>query len=390
MTLKKPSPGGKNHTDPIEAAKRKIFLAATPLGILSIAIVWGIGLKQNDLSLLNTFFLPVLAILFLIVDLLLWRNFIKLRTYELTVYGAVLAYSICDFGWVVLTTIRTNSSFNTGLTLWLPFVYILGFLILSTNRALWLSAIFFLCTLLLGVAACVHYLLDGQMLQNIALLIQVYFASAFYIAVLYLVARIKENYTSEHAVADDMSKLAMIDGLTQVYNRRQLNQYLREEVNRAERHNLPLSVLLFDLDWFKKINDTHGHTIGDLALQEVARLLRQNIRTSDPFGRWGGDEFLCLATNTPGDQAVELAERLREIIQQHHFEAVGKVTASFGVTSYQRGDGPETMIRRADLGLYKAKSSGRNRVEPVRAGITLPLFEGEKPNPAPEDKPGPG
>jgi diguanylate cyclase (GGDEF)-like protein len=244
--------------------------------------------------------------------------------------------------------------------------------------------------LLLGLAAALHSLIDGLAFQNIALLIQVYFASAFYIAVLYLVARIKERYTSEHAVADDMSRLAMIDSLTQIYNRRQLNQYLREEVNRAERHNLPLSILLFDLDWFKHINDTLGHNAGDRVLQEVAQLLRVNIRTSDPFGRWGGDEFLCLATNTPADQAVELAERLRDVIQKSHFETVNKITASFGVTSYQRGDGPETLIRRADLGLYKAKSCGRNRVEAVRAGITLPLFEGEKPYSDTIDKTGRG
>ena len=382
--------GRKTHHDPIEAAKRMIYLIATPVGILAMAIVWAIGLKQHDISVVTEILLPLLAVLFLSLVLLLWRNRIQLRTFELIVYIAVLIYSFGDFSLVILTTILTNGTFATSLILWLPFVYILGFLTLSTNRALWLSLSFLVSTLLLGLAAALHSLIDGLAFQNIALLIQVYFASAFYIAVLYLVARIKERYTSEHAVADDMSRLAMIDSLTQIYNRRQLNQYLREEVNRAERHNLPLSILLFDLDWFKHINDTLGHNAGDRVLQEVAQLLRVNIRTSDPFGRWGGDEFLCLATNTPADQAVELAERLRDVIQKSHFETVNKITASFGVTSYQRGDGPETLIRRADLGLYKAKSCGRNRVEAVRAGITLPLFEGEKPYSDTIDKTGRG
>ena len=96
----------------------------------------------------------------------------------------------------------------------------------------------------------------------------------------------------------------------------------------------------------------------------------------------------ALATNTTGEKAVEMAERLRDAVQQHNFGMAGKVTASFGVTSYQKGDKPETLIRRADLGLYKAKAGGRNRVEAVRAGITLPLFEGEKPYPVPQDNPG--
>jgi len=119
-------------------------------------------------------------------------------------------------------------------------------------------------------------------------------------------------------------------------------------------------------------------------LQEVAGVLRQAIRTSDPFGRWGGDEFLVVATNTDGKQAVELAYRLRGTLENFAFSTAAKVTASFGITTYQGGDSPETLIRRADMGMYKAKSGGRNRVEAVLAGITLPLFEGEKPYPVPK------
>ncbi|MGD0751798.1 MAG: GGDEF domain-containing protein, partial [Anaerolineales bacterium] len=269
---------------------------------------------------------------------------------------------------------------------WLPFVFILGFLVLNTNQALLLSALFFLATLILGVASCLHFLLYGLAFPDFTLLLQVYVASAFYIAVLYLVSPIKERYISERVIANDLSKLAMTDSLTQVDNRRLLTQLLNEEVTRAERHYLPLSVLLFDLDRFKDVNDTFGHNTGDEVLQEVAGQMRLAIRTSDPFGRWGGDEFLVLATNTDAQQAVELAERLRITLENFHFSTAGKVTASFGVTTYKVGDSPETLIRRADMGLYKAKSDGRNRVEAVIAGVTLPLFKGEKPYPDPAPK----
>ena len=384
MAINKILAGGKPQNDPIEAAKRKVFLIGAPVGALSILAVWGIGLKQNNITVANIFALPLLAFVFLILTVLYWRQIIHLCIFELIIYGLVLTCSLCEFVSIILTITFINGSFSPDYTLWLPFVYILGFLILSTNRALLLSALFFLATLIFGLASCVHFLLLGLAFPNISLLLQVYIASAFYIAVLYLVSRIKEQYVSEHVLAGDMSKLAMIDSLTQVDNRRLLTQLLREEVNRAERHNLPLSVLMFDLDRFKYINDTFGHNTGDEVLRDVAAHIQETIRTSDPFGRWGGDEFLVLATNTDGKQAVELAERLRDTLEKYHFSTADKVTASFGVTTYQNGDSPETLIRRADMGLYKAKSGGRNRIEAVIAGITLPLFEGDKPYPAPD------
>jgi diguanylate cyclase len=386
MTENKILDGGKPRIDPIEAAKRKVFLIGTPVGVLSLLAMWGIGLVQNNISVANMYILPLLATVFLLLGLLYWRQVIQLRTFELILYGLVLSYALIEFASIIMTITFINGSFGPIFTLWLPFVFILGFLVLNTNRALLLSALFFLATVILGAASCVHFLLYGLAFPDFTLLFQVYLASAFYIAVLYLVSRIKERYISEHVIANDMSKLAMTDSLTQVYNRRLLSQLLEEEVTRAERHYLPLSVLLFDLDRFKDINDSFGHNRGDEVLQEVAGQLRQAIRTSDPFGRWGGDEFLVLATNTDGKQAVELAERLREALENFQFSTVGSVTASFGVTTYQSGDSPETLIRRADMGLYKAKSGGRNRVEPVIAGVTLPLFEGEKPYPDPAPK----
>ena len=378
--------GGTPPDDPIETATRKVFLIGTPVGIISLLAVWGIGLDQHNITVANIFILPMLASVFLLLVVLYWRHIIQLRTFELILYGIVLSYALVEFASIIMTITFINGSFGPIFTLWLPFVFILGFLVLSTKRALLLSSLFFLAMLILGAASCLHFLLYGLAFPDFTLLLQVYTASAFYIAVLYLVSRIKERYISERVIANDLSKLAMTDSLTQVDNRRLLTQLLNEEVTRAERHYLPLSVLLFDLDRFKDVNDTFGHNTGDEVLQEVAGQLRLAIRTSDPFGRWGGDEFLVLATNTDGKQAVELAERLRDTLENYHFSTVGKVTASFGVTTYQVGDSPETLIRRADMGLYKAKSCGRNRVEAVIAGVTLLLFEGDKPYPDPAPK----
>jgi diguanylate cyclase (GGDEF)-like protein len=381
MAINKILGGGTPQDDPFAAAKRKIFLGATPAGILIMLVVWGIGLKQNNNTVLDILVLPLLTFLFLILIVLLWRRIMPLHTFELIFYTLVLAYALWEFVFIILTIIQTNGSFDPSFMLWLPFIYIMSFLVLKINRALLLSVSFYFATLILGLACCLYFLYYGLAFQRISFLLQMYFTSAFYIAALYLVARLKEQYVSERLAVVDMSKLATTDSLTQLNNRHILTKYLKEEVIRAERHNLPLSVLLFDLDQFKNINDSFGHNTGDEVLLEIAQHMRQTIRTSDPFGRWGGDEFLCLATNTDGKKAVELAERLRDTLRNLHFTTVGKVTASFGVTTYQRGDLPETLIRRADLGLYKAKANGGNRVEAVLAGITLPIFEGEKPYP---------
>ena len=255
MAINKILIGGKPQNDPIEAAKRKVFLIGTPAGVLSMLVVWGIGLQQNSITVANLFILPLLAIAFLTLTVLYWQNIIHLRGFELIMYGLVLAYALWKFGSLILKITLMNGSFSPNFTLWLPFVFILSFLVLSTNRALLLSALFLMAMLIFGLTAYIQFLLQGLAFPNFTLLIQVYFASAFYIAVLFLISRIKELYNSEHVIAGDMSKLAMIDSLTQVDNRRLLTQLLKEEVTRAERHNLPLSILLFDLDRFKHIND---------------------------------------------------------------------------------------------------------------------------------------
>ena len=156
--------------------------------------------------------------------------------------------------------------------------------------------------------------------------------------------------------------LATTDHLTGIYNRKRFEELLCQEIRRSNRYGTRISVAMFDLDHFKHVNDTHGHEAGDKVLQEVARLTRQNLRETDIFSRWGGEEFMILAQETDRNGIMKLAEKTRLAIAQHRFDSVDHVTASFGIAQYQPGESQTSFLKRLDEALYKAKKAGRNCV----------------------------
>lgn len=174
------------------------------------------------------------------------------------------------------------------------------------------------------------------------------------------------GYTAvDHDVSDKkrIEELSVTDHLTRLFNRLKLDEVLKSEFARAERFNSPLSFILLDVDYFKKVNDTWGHQVGDQVLVAVAQTLRSNIRNVDIAGRWGGEEFVIVSPETDARGAALLAEKLRASIQNIAFPPVENITCSFGVAQLRPGVGIEDLIRNADLALYNAKAGGRNRVE---------------------------
>ena len=167
----------------------------------------------------------------------------------------------------------------------------------------------------------------------------------------------------------DVARLAVLsntDELTLLYNRRYVNDVLPREMDRARRYGHDLSVLMLDLDHFKKVNDTHGHEIGDQILRGLGDRLRAFGRFADVPSRWGGEEFLVVLPETSAARAREVAERLRLGAGEQPYRTEAgpiRVTLSIGVASLQAGDDPSSLLRRADEALYRAKRAGRNRVE---------------------------
>lgn len=153
------------------------------------------------------------------------------------------------------------------------------------------------------------------------------------------------------------------DQLTGLYNRQKFHNVFTKEIRRSRRYSSPLSLILFDIDNFKSINDTFGHAAGDEILKGVASFAAVNLRETDTIVRWGGEEFIALLPETAIETACDVAEKLREGIEQLEFDTIKKqITVSFGVSMLREDDSESSFIDRADEALYNAKKSGKNKV----------------------------
>jgi len=166
---------------------------------------------------------------------------------------------------------------------------------------------------------------------------------------------------------DRIKNLSIRDGLTELYNHKHSMALVANEFERVGRYQEWLSVLMVDIDHFKRINDEHGHPTGDIILRDVARIMRETLRTVDSIGRYGGEEFIAILPHTSYDESKRTGERVRKAVDDHTFrsgEKKIKGTISIGVSSYpaEGVDTPNGLIREADKALYRAKETGRNRV----------------------------
>lgn len=152
-------------------------------------------------------------------------------------------------------------------------------------------------------------------------------------------------------------EVSLTDGMTHLWNRRGFLQHLVREINRGQRHQRPLSLLMIDVDHFKDINDSNGHSIGDIALQKLSKVLLESVRSIDWVCRYGGDEFVILLPETGGDGAFDVAERIRTTVAEKL-----QLTVSLGLAFYPaHGQDPATLVEAADKALYSAKTRGRNQ-----------------------------
>ena len=359
---------GGGEGERFDALKRKVYLFILPL--ISSAVIFTLLLARrlDAFSAFDRVVLPVLAVLLLVFTALAYTSKRALGLVENGVFGVLAAVFLGKFAYSVLYA--PVGSELTQTYIWTPPIYVTAFLIYETRGALVRSGLVYAVTLGVGFVA-VFVSQPGAELAFVGgseRLLEFYLANGITVTLLFTFATLRQRVSELQASLAKMERLAHQDALTGLPNRRQLETDLKSEfakTDRAGRHAAPLSVVIFDADNFKRVNDSYGHDVGDYALRMIAALLSEELREGDRFGRWGGEEFLVVAPQTDLKSALNLAERLRYALAAHTFHTLGTLTASFGVASFRPGDTPETLIKRADDALYESKSGGKNRVEAV-------------------------
>jgi diguanylate cyclase (GGDEF)-like protein len=265
-----------------------------------------------------------------------------------------------------------------------PWIYILGWVAIFEAHCLGcirlghLLALGYVTILLAGLVFG-HPLMHAGVTSPIAFISAIVLMASCLMVFGHLVAKWVHQYTHE---VDKLTSIASTDVLTGLTNRREFNARLNGEIARARRYNTPLSLALFDLDDFKRLNDVYGHQIGDRILKEMGLMIRQNIRESDIAARYGGEEFALILPETKEGHAAELLERLREMVSQTVFcmpDHPLTVSVSIGIAQLNpRNHTSFEFVELADMGLYEAKRQGKNRV--IRGSTLMSKVLLEKPS----------
>ena len=347
----------------LEARKRAVYTAFLAMGSAGALFSFGLNLVRSTpdpgVARIQLATALVLGIAMLIVS---WRRTplvpVERATFALGAIAIVgsIAWSLYGTGSAALGRTAVQSTLH-----WVPLVFAYGFVAFSGRAATRLAVAMLAAMALLVVPYDVADARSGVG-DDLFVLAQALVAYAVLIAGLRFFADVHVRASTLERTAERMRALAHTDALTGLGNRRQADLWLAREVQRAERYARPFSVLMIDIDHFKRLNDEHGHPAGDRVLADLASELVGMVRASDGIVRWGGEEFLVLAPETALDDAVQVAELVRRQIAKMPLGDAHRTTVSIGVAAHRVGDEPETLVARADAALYMAKRSGRNAV----------------------------
>src|SRR5215210_9057918 len=328
--------GPSVQTDPLERVKRRTYLIATLSGLPAVLLVW---ISMGPEGLLGNMTFSLFILFYLACVVALWSRVVTIRLAERVMFLGVVLFTFVHLSYVLYTngtladarTTITEVSYTT-----LTVLYVVAYLIFDSRTALRISLAMFGLELFAVLVKAISEAPDGPNTGEILWSLRMHAFMGAVIALIYASSYLKVQLLSQREMAEAMHRLAHTDQLTGVANRRELYSELQKETKESERYGRALSIIFFDLDNFKFVNDTFGHDCGDVVLRQVVGVTERVLRTTDRLGRWGGEEFVVLAPETDLREASRLAERLRVEIANHR--SAPTVTASLGFAQYEAGD----------------------------------------------------
>ena len=340
---------------------------------------------NQDMKKAMNYIRPIILLLGILYTLFIIPDYFFIQSAER--FGAVLACRISFILLVVFLLVRFNRTANFRLaTIWVtvyeifavilfmfvfyqyenPDFLIQAFGIMIINLAIFMVPNRWIYMVLVAIITLASFtILSMYFVKDVG--VSHFSAGIVYNLVVIVLGSITSfrNHSQRrinYIVNKELVRLSTTDPLTGIYNRAKFDEELKRCKTYSRRYDAPLSLIIFDFDNFKDINDTFGHPVGDRVMVDMVAIINEKIRGTDIFARWGGEEFIILLPNTAHKDAADLAERLRVETDRHEFDTAGRVTCSFGVVELTRDENAENMIDRADKLLYQAKNSGRNRV----------------------------
>ena len=342
--------------------RRTVYLIAIGLGLPLLLFSWW---SQQASDPFMRYLFPLLGAYLVWAFVTLWRDVGSVRRVEKSTFWVL---SVLWLG-ILTLNLYSGQAFETP---WAQLVstvmfnlfvlLVLSHLVFATRTGLRVNLALLGVSTFIGLGRLLPDAVRGIHQQELVWFVQFEIALAVLLGFVYVLARSKDDYLQAELQARELTTLAYRDTLTGKPNRRYLEGELATQLKVSERYKRPLSLISFDLDCFKTINDTYGHGMGDEVLIKVTHLVEPLLRGSDTFGRWGGEEFLVIAPETELEEAAALAERLRLAVEAAPYPHDVPVTASFGVITRTSDVSMSELLEEADRRLYAAKQRGRNRV----------------------------
>lgn len=301
-------------------------------------------------------FTPILAVrvLFLFVSSAIFLALRKINDYSKLSY-IITSYEV----WAIISFMVIIYQYESiGIISFLSAIAITLALYIIPNRLIYVQVI----SVIFNLSFCLLFTLRADVPEK-GIIWEIAAYSMIFIVFGNIEAYFTNYYRRKHfADSRELLRLSVTDSLTGIYNRTRFNQELDRWVDYCRVYGNPLSLVIFDIDDFKSVNDSYGHFAGDVVLQDITSIVKKTIRRTDIFARWGGEEFIILLPNTDISQSIDMTERMRDCIQKNKYAEDENITCSFGLVSLQKSEDANSLMQRADNLLYQAKKRGKNTV----------------------------